>query len=461
MSKVKQFKVSNAFVDYIQNWDCETYIAVGGYGSSKSYSTALKIALKCLQEKRKVLVIREVKDTINESCYDLFAEILEQLDLLIDEDDLKDRRKKSKIRVIKKKSPMEYKFPNGSRIIFRGMDKPEKIKSINGVSIVWIEEATEVKYDGFKELQGRIRTPGVSLHFFLSFNPIGKENWTYRHFFKHLDDDGKETVVLDEEELYKKKTIIKNGVYYHHSTPDDNPFIPKEYIKRLDDIAAYDYPLYRVARWGRFGANGTRVLPQFEIAKDAKEFKNTVKAIPQQFHYYGFDFGFEESYNAVISMAVDDKNKILYIYDEIYKNHITDDKMAEEPKMKKLKTKQEKYKEKKEKINPIVADNEDPKAIQYYKQQGFSIRACRNKFAGSRLSNTRKIKRFKKIICSPICKNTIRELKDLTYKKDAKGNVIYDEFNIDPHTFSAIWYALDTYTVADLKLRTNHSRKGA
>ena len=70
MSKVKQFKVSNAFVDYIQNWDCETYIAVGGYGSSKSYSTALKIALKCLQEKRKVLVIREVKDTINESCYD-------------------------------------------------------------------------------------------------------------------------------------------------------------------------------------------------------------------------------------------------------------------------------------------------------------------------------------------------------------------------------------------------------
>ena len=108
----------------------------------------------------------------------------------------------------------------------------------------------------------------------------------------------------------------------------------------------------------------------------------------------------------------------------------------------------------------IVADNEDPKAITYYRQNGFQIRACRNKFAGSRLSNTRKIKRFRKIFISPKCKNTIRELKDLTYKKDPKGNVIYDQFNIDPHTFSAIWYALDTVTVADVKDKDFNSRAG-
>ena len=75
----------------------------------------------------------------------------------------------------------------------------------------------------------------------------------------------------------------------------------------------------------------------------------------------------------------------------------------------------------------IVADNEDPKAISYYRQCGFQIRACRNKFAGSRLSNTRKVKRFTRIVVSPKCKNVIRELKDLTYKKDAKGN---DEFMV-------------------------------
>ena len=81
------------------------------------------------------------------------------------------------------------------------------------------------------------------------------------------------------------------------------------------------------------------------------------------------------------------------------------------------------------------------------------------KFAGSRLSYTRKIKRFKKIICAPKCINTIRELKDLTYKKDKQGNIIYDDFNIDPHTLSAIWYALDNVEVVDEKHNYN-SRKG-
>lgn len=84
------------------------------------------------------------------------------------------------------------------------------------------------------------------------------------------------------------------------------------------------------------------------------------------------------------------------------------------------------------------------------------MRKCR-KFAGSRLQNVKKVKRFRHIYCSDKCKNTIRELKNLTYAKDNQGNMLYDEFNIDPHTFSAIWYALDGYEVADLK-RVNQSR---
>lgn len=57
------------------------------------------------------------------------------------------------------------------------------------------------------------------------------------------------------------------------------------------------------------------------------------------------------------------------------------------------------------------------------------------------------MKRFNKIVCSPRCKNTIRELKDLTYKKDSRGNAIYDEFNIDPHTFK--YHRLGVYKVME------------
>ncbi len=73
------------------------------------------------------------------------------------------------------------------------------------------------------------------------------------------------------------------------------------------------------------------------------------------------------------------------------------------------------------------------------------------KFQGSRLQYTKKVKRFKKIICSDQCPDVVRELKDLTFKVDKDGNIIEDEFNIDPHTFSAIWYGLDDYEVSSLK----------
>ena len=435
--------VNPRFEDFIFDWDYREYLLVGGYGSSKSYHIVLKLILKALEEKRKILVVREVYDTIRESCFDLFLEILEDLDLL----DPNSNRKRSK-KVRYRTSPMQLIFPNGSKVIFKGMDKPGKLKSINGVSIVWLEEASEIKYAGYKELKGRLRHPSLSLHFILSTNPVGTENWVYQHFFKRTNDDGSVTVILDDKRLYRKHTIVKNGVYYHHSVVDDNLFVPKSYVRTLDEMQDYDPDLYRVARLGQFGLNGVRVLPQFQVAASHAQVMRAVNGIPSAFKFTGFDFGFETSYNAVVRMAVDDREKVLYIYWEYYKNHMTDDQTAAELEELGLQGEQ------------IIADNEDPKAIQYYRQMGFHIRPC-HKWAGSRLANTRKVKRFKKIICSPECINTIRELSTLTYAKDQKDNLVFDQFNIDPHTFSAIWYGLDNYTVADVKDELRNSRKGA
>lgn len=435
--------VNERFEDFIFDWDYETYLLVGGYGSSKSYHIALKLILKCLEEKRKVLVVRNVFDTIKESCYDLLCEICETLNILSETNSKLDAQSK----VIAVKSPLELKFPNGSRIIFKGLDKPAKLKSINGVSIVWIEECSEIKYAAYKELLGRLRSPDVQSHFILSTNPVGKENWVYRHFFVRIDEQGKKRIRLDDKILYERRTVVKNGVYYHHSTIDDNVFLPKSYRKRLDELKEYDVDLYRVARLGRFGVNGMKVLPQFEVAKTHKEVINAVRQTKEKLRFIGMDFGFEESYNAVVKMAVDDVNKILYIYWEYYKNHMTDDETADELREYRLN----------ERV--ITADSAEPKTIAYYKKQGFKIRKCK-KYNGSRLQNTKKIKRFKKIICSPKCVNCIRELSGLTYKKNDNGEISYDEFNIDPHTFSAIWYGLDRYDVADLKEVKRNSLKG-
>ncbi|MFS2246126.1 PBSX family phage terminase large subunit [Bacillus sp. A31] len=412
-------EVNPHFRKFLFDWDQKFQFLVGGYGSSKSYHIALKLILKLLDEKRTALVIREVYDTHRDSTFSLFEEIVNDLGL---------------DHVIQcRTSPLMLKFHNGSRIIFKGLDKPAKLKSINNISIIWIEECSEVKYEGFKELLGRLRHPTLQLHMILSTNPVGQDNWTYRHFFK---DDQNNRFTLDDETLYKERTIAINDTYYHHSTAEDNLFLPVSYIKQLDELKEYDPDLYRIARKGHFGINGIRVLPQFEV-QPHEDVMLAISNINRPLLRAGMDFGFVDSYNAVVRLAVDHEKKYLYIYWEYYDRGKTDDVTVED------------LKEFVETKELIKADNEQ-KTIAYFRKMGYNMVAA-HKFQGSRLQYTKKIKRFKKIICSDSCKNTIYELQPLTYKTDKNGNIIEDEFKIDPHTFSAIWYALDDYEVTDLK----------
>ncbi|NCB99944.1 MAG: PBSX family phage terminase large subunit [Clostridia bacterium] len=413
-----EFALNDHFYDFVDDWKHKFYFLVGGYGSSKSYHVAVKLIEKLLEEKRKALVVREVFDTIRDSCFDLLEEVANAMGV---EDYLQFTS-----------SPMQVRFKNGSKIIFKGMDKPVKLKSLNGVSIVWIEECSEVKYMGFKEILGRLRHPTMSNHIILSTNPVSKGNWCYKYFFQ----DKKEHVfVLDDELLYKNRVVVIGKTYYHHSTVDDNYFVPKDYIEQLDDLKTHDQDLYRVARLGRFGVNGRLVLPQFVVMPD-EDIRAAMKAVKQPLEKNGMDFGFVTSYNAVVRMLIDHDNKILYLYDEYYSRDKTDPEIAQDI---------EKWKD-----VLIKADCAEPKAIKYYKQKGFRMKACK-KFQGSREVYTKKVKRFRSIVCSDKCKNIIDELQDLTFAVDKDGEIIEDEFNIDPHTLSAIWYGLDDYEVSDLK----------
>lgn len=417
MNIVKE--VNPHFEDFLFNWDYKFYFLVGGYGSSKSYHVALKIILKLLAEKRTCLVVRDVYDTIRDSCFSLFNEICEDMELT---------------QVIRfTASPMQMRFVNGSRVLFRGLDKPSKLKSINNVSLIWIEECSEIKYAGFKELLGRLRHPNLKLHMLLSTNPVSRSNWTYKFFFKNKR--------IDDQELYEKRVLKVGNVYYHHSVADDNLFLPAEYIEQLDEMKTYDEDLYRIARLGQFGVNGLLVLPQFEV-QPHDQIMAAVDHIPQRFRRAGMDFGFEESYNAVLRMAIDDEHKWLYIYWEYYKNHMTDDETADDL---------QEFVHTRERIK---ADCAEPKAIRYYQKRGFNMVATHKSNGGtrhSRLDNTRKMKRFHRIICSDQCPHCIEELQELTYATTRDNEIIPDEFNRDPHTFSAMWYGLDDYDVANLK----------
>lgn len=415
-----QKEVNPHFDDFLFDWEQKFQFLVGGYGSSKSYHAALKVILKLLEEKRTALVVREVYDTHRDSTFSLLEEILTEMGL----DD--------KIRCVT--SPMQIRFPNGSKIIFKGMDKPAKLKSINNVSLIWLEECSEIKYEGFKELLGRLRHPTLKLHMILSTNPVGESNWTYKHFFI---DRANKRVILNDVELYENKTMVVGDTYYHHSTADDNLFLPDSYVEQLEELKEYDPDLHRIARRGRYGVNGKRVLPQF-MKQPHNDVMNAIGNIRNPLYRVGMDFGFVESYNAVVRMAVDTDKHYLYIYWEYYKRGLTDVELVDE------------LVEFANTGERIYADSAEPKTIYYFNKRGIKMTGAR-KGPGSRLQNTKKMKRFKKIICSDACVNTLHELEDLVFAVNKQGDIIEDEFGIDPHTFEACWYGLSGYEVVDVK----------
>lgn len=374
---------------------------------------ALKLILKCLQEKRKVLVVREVYATLKDSCYSLLLEILEELEI----DGY----------YVATTSPLRIKFINGSEIMFKGCDKPEKLKSLNGVSICWLEELPEIKYVAFKEILGRLRTANTSLHFLMSLNPVSKSNWVYKHFIERNN--------IDDVELYNQKTIINTDTFFHHSTVDDNKFVSKDYIEQLDELATYDMDLHRIARLGHFGESGEKVFSNI-IKVGKEEIEKMIGTIQRadNIERYGMDFGFVTSYNAIVKCNVDHKNKILYISYEYYKKGMTDDQTALD--IQHLKNVR------------IIAESAEPKAIKYYNQQGFNFRAVKK---GKVIDGIKKLKRFKKIIISEECPNCYREFKELAYKKNKNGDIVEDEYNLDPHTIDSVRYSLDDYEVSDLK----------
>ena len=92
----------------------------GGAGSGKSFYICQKLLIKALSEKRKILVLRKVGRTVKQSVFQLL------IDTLLD----------WKILAFCKVNRTDFtiELPNGSIFICSGLDNPEKIKSITGLT---------------------------------------------------------------------------------------------------------------------------------------------------------------------------------------------------------------------------------------------------------------------------------------------------------------------------------------
>lgn len=199
---------------------CETAaryrIVYGGAGSGKSVAVAQDFIDRAGSDGRvRVLVLRKVYRTCRHSTFKLFTDILRDLGRL------------SQVQV--NKQEMSIVFPSGGEIIHAGLDDVEKLKSISGITHIWVEEATELDFplteDQEPDLaQVDLRLRGVAQDLrpsiTLTFNPT-------QQAARLFDYVGVSTADLPTR---GHRHYDDGRVYVQHTTYRDNPFVEADYV---------------------------------------------------------------------------------------------------------------------------------------------------------------------------------------------------------------------------------------
>ena len=118
---------------YMPLFECDSRYLVlkGGGGSGKSIFAGRKVLERCVSEPgHRFLVCRKVARTLRESC---FAQLRGQI-----------AEHYPDCGAVVNRGDLRIAFPNGSEILFAGLDDVEKLKSIYDITGIWIEEASEL-----------------------------------------------------------------------------------------------------------------------------------------------------------------------------------------------------------------------------------------------------------------------------------------------------------------------------
>lgn len=225
----------------------------GGTAAGKSFCAAQKEILWAAAFPVNTLVIRKVGATLRDSVIPAFRNRIAEMGLAD--------------RVVYNKTDRMLTFTTtGSQIIFRGLDDPEKLKSFEGLTRILVEEAAELSFEDFAELNRRARGR-EHIQVTLTFNPIDRRHWLKRHFF---DGDFTAAEVI-------------------HSTYKDNDFLTGQDRQQIEQMRLYDNNQYRVYALGEWGAlhNDSPWLFAFDKQRHTEQ---QLPILPSYPVYLSFDF---------------------------------------------------------------------------------------------------------------------------------------------------------------------------
>jgi phage terminase large subunit len=385
---------SPAFVPLFKNKK-RYEIVWGGAGSGKSHIVARKLLYRILKEshiKHNFLIIRKVDRTIKRSVFALMKNIISRWGMQSEFDiNLTDKT-------------LTYKL-NGSQIMFSGLDDAEKLKSIEGVTSIWCEEATELTQDDFEQLDLRLRgNTGALKQIIFTFNPISEQHWIKKVFF---DDP-------------------IQGVFTLKTTYLDNSFIDDDYKTVMENKKKTNprfYNIYCLGNWGTadgliFSNVNARMIRPEEVAGLE--------------YVQGLDFGYTNDPSAFNQTYIDMKNKKIYVYDGFYQKGMSNAEIAE-----RIKSMQGHKR-------VTTADSSEPKSIDYISKKGVNIRGAM-KGAGSISTGLDFLLEFEIIVNTHLIEFMV-EFNNYCWGVDKNGkatNKPTDDFN---HFIDSLRYACEHHT---------------
>lgn len=355
----------------------------GGRGGGRSWAAARALLVRGLNSKIRILCAREFQRSIADSVHRLLSDQIELLQF-------------SQAYNITR---TEITSQTGSIFLFEGLrHNITKIKSMEGIDIVWVEEGEKVSGESWDVLVPTIRKDGSEI--WITFNPDQESDPTYQRF-----------VINPPPGAIVKKTSWK-----------DNPWFPPELIREKDYLWRVD-PERAAHVWdGECRTHSdAQVLKRkwlVDVFEAAEEWDGP---------YYGADWGFSNDPTALVRFWIYD-NKLM-IEHETYGVGVD---LDDTPEMFDRVPGARDY--------MIRADCARPETISHMRRRGFKIEGA-PKWGGSVEDGIAWLRSFEKIVIHDRCKHTIEEARNWSYKVDRlTGDVLPQLRDGFDHIWDAVRY---------------------
>lgn len=368
-------------------------VYMGSAGSSKSYFITQKLIVRACREKIRILVCRRYGTTLRNTCFAQFKEILEKWKLL-------------PLYVKVRETDFHIAFPNGSEIIFTGLDEETKLLSLTNIGTIFIEEAYEVPKPIVEQLNLRLRGRTENQQIIMAFNPISKNHWLY-----------------DFCEVNPPSSFL-----YTHSTYKDNPFLSEEYVSELEEMKVRNPARYKVYGLGEWGVNVDGLVFSNWRVNDFDYTQIEGELL------IGLDFGFINDISAIVASIICEETKQIYVFRTYGARGKTNSELAAI------------IKDLGFSKSVIIADSAEPKSIEEIRREGVSRIRNSTKGKDSIIHGIQKLQNYE-IIVHPSCGGLIEELENYTWEKDKNtGTFLNKPIDSYNHYIDALRYSLQCVT---------------